>query len=205
MKLFYKKRYSYSIEQICRELIKEEFKLEELIMKAKKEDKEAFTQLILNIKNDLYKIAKMRITNEEDIQDVIQETMIDAYKYIRKLKDITKFKPWIIKILINNANKMYNRKMNRKEVYNGYDIEFYKDEIKSCEDIKLKEDTLDFYEMIKELKYEERIIIILYYSEKYTTKEISNILKINENTIKTRLSRAKEKIKNKYEGGKQVG
>ena len=50
--------------------------------------------------------------------------------------------------------------------------------------------------MIKELKYEERIIIILYYSEKYTTKEISNILKINENTIKTRLSRAKEKIKN---------
>lgn len=174
-------------------------------MKAKKEDKEAFTQLILNIKNDLYKIAKMRITNEEDIQDVIQETMIDAYKYIRKLKDITKFKPWIIKILINNANKMYNRKMNRKEVYNGYDIEFYKDEIKSCEDIKLKEDTLDFYEMIKELKYEERIIIILYYSEKYTTKEISNILKINENTIKTRLSRAKGKIKNKYEGGKQIG
>ncbi len=179
--------------------------MEELIKKAKKGDKEAFTQLILGIKNDLYKILKMRITNEDDIQDVIQETMIDAYKHIQKLKDTTKFKSWIIKILINNSNKMYNKKISRKEVYNDYDIEFYKDEIRSCEDIKLKEDTLDFYEMIKELKYEERIIIILYYSEKYTTKEISNILKINENTIKTRLSRAKEKIKNKYEGGKQVG
>ena len=55
--------------------------------------------------------------------------------------------------------------------------------------------------MIKDLRYEERIIVVLFYAEKYTTKEISKILGINENTVKTRLSRAKGKIKNNYKGG----
>lgn len=64
--------------------------MEELIQKAKKEDKEAFTKLILEISNDLYKIAKTRITNTQDIEDAIQETMIEAFKSIKKLKDITK-------------------------------------------------------------------------------------------------------------------
>ena len=175
--------------------------MEELVRKSQKGDKEAFTQLILEIKNDLYKITKMKTTNEEDVQDIIQESMLDAYKYIKKLKEPKKFKAWIIKILINNCNKYYKRKYKDSEIYDNYDIEFYKESIKYNNNSKLIEDTLDFYEMIKQLKYEERIIIVLYYGEKYTIKEISKILSVNENTIKTRLARAKEKIKNTYKGG----
>lgn len=179
--------------------------MQELILKAQKGDKEAFTQIIVSIKNDLYKIAKMKTTNEEDIQDIIQETMIDSYKHLKKLKEPTKFKAWIIKILINNCNKYYKREARQNEVYDRYDIEFYKDNIKYNEDKNIVEDTLDFYEMIKELKYDDRIIIVLYYGEKYTTKEISKILTVNENTIKTRLTRAKEKIKKSYKGGIEIG
>lgn len=179
--------------------------MKELIIKAKRGDKEAFTQLILEIKNDLYKITKVKTTNEEDIQDIVQETMLDAYKYIKKLKDPEKFKAWIIKILINNCNKYYKKKYRDSELYDNYDIEFYKENIRYNDDQQLIEDTLDFYEMIKQLKYEERVIIVLYYGEKYTTREIAKILCVNENTIKTRLSRAKEKIRNTYKGGKYNG
>ena len=176
--------------------------MEELIKKAQHGDKESFTQAILKIKNDLYKITKTKTTNEEDIQDIVQETMIEAYKHIDSLKEPIKFKSWIIKILINNCNKYYKKKYKDDEIYNNYDIEFYKDTIKNSNDNQLIEDTLDFYNMINCLKYEERISIVLYYGEKYTTKEISKILNTNENTIKTRLTRAKEKIKNTYKGGK---
>lgn len=179
--------------------------MEELIKRAKKGDKEAFTQAIIEIKNNLYKIAKVKTSNEDDIQEIIQETMLDAYKYIKKLKEPDKFKAWIIKILINNCNKYYRKKYRENEIYDNYDIEFYKENIKYNQEQQLIEDTLDFYEMIKNLKYEERIIIVLYYGEKYTTKEISKILNINENTIKTKLSRAKGKIKSTYKGGKQNG
>ena len=61
-----------------------EKKLEELIVRAQDGDEEAFTELILNISDDLYKIAKTRIKNEEDISDAIQETMIETYKSIKK-------------------------------------------------------------------------------------------------------------------------
>ena len=179
--------------------------MEELIAKAQKGDKEAFTKIVLSIRNDLYKIAKMRITNEEDIQDIIQETIIETYKSIKKLKDITKFKYWVIKILINNSNKLYRKRKKENELCENYELEFYKEELKNDKNIKLVEDTLNFYEMIKILKYEERMIVVLYYNENYTTKEIGNLLKLNENTVKTKLFRAKEKIKNTYKGGMKIG
>ena len=69
-----------------------EGKLEELILSAQSGNEEAFTQLILSINDELYKIAKTRISNEADISDAIQETMIETYKSIKKLNDITKFK-----------------------------------------------------------------------------------------------------------------
>ena len=50
--------------------------MEELILMAQAGDKETFTNMILYIKNDLYKIAKTRIANETDIEEAIQETMI---------------------------------------------------------------------------------------------------------------------------------
>ena len=50
--------------------------MDELVKRAQQGNKEAFTELILLLKADLYKIAKTRIKNDEDIYDAIQETMI---------------------------------------------------------------------------------------------------------------------------------
>ncbi len=52
---------------------------------------------------------------------------------------------------------------------------------------------------MKLLNYKERLVIVLYYSEQYTTKEISKILSTSENTVKSQLRRAKLKIKTHYE------
>ena len=84
--------------------------LKELIKRAQNGDANAFTNLILSIKNDLFKIAKTRLVNDADIEDVIQETMIETYKFIKKLKEPEKFKKWVIKILINKCNKLYKKK-----------------------------------------------------------------------------------------------
>ncbi len=173
--------------------------MEELVLKAKKGDKEAFTELILEIRNDLYKIAKARLSIEEDIQDVIQETMIEAYSNIKQLKDPLKFKSWIIKILINNCNKKYKKKKKENEVYEDFDESAAY--IVGNNDIDTIENTLAFNEMIRNLSYEEKMIIILFYNENYTIKEISKLLKMNENTVKSKLSRARENIKMNYKGG----
>lgn len=175
--------------------------MEELVNKAKKGDIDAYTNLILLIRNDLYKICKTRIFDDNDIEDIIQDTMIQTFKKIKFLKNSQKFKSWIIKILINNCNNYYRIKSRNKEI--DFNYSYYKE--LSQNNIDIVDDDINFYQLLSILEYEERIIIILYYSERFTLKEISKILKINENTIKTKIRRAKDKIKEDIEGGIQVG
>ena len=174
--------------------------MDELILMAQAGDEDAFTKMILYIKDDLYKIAKTRIAktriaNETDIEDAIQETMIETYKSIKRLKDPNKFKKWVIKILINKCNRIYRRKYKTDISIDEYNVETLK-----SNNIIDVENKLNFYDIIKILNYEERLIIILYYMEDYSVKEIKSILKMNENTINTHLYRARQKIKKNYGG-----
>lgn len=174
--------------------------MEELVQKAKNGDTYAFTELILSIKNDLYRICKTRLNDDNDINDAIQETMINSYKNIKKLKENIYFKNWIIKILINECNKIHKIKYRDKNIYErliNENIENNKFE----SNIQSANSNIDFELLINNLNYEERIIVTLFYNSNFSSKEISDILNININTVKSKLLRAKQKIKNKYKGG----
>ena len=148
--------------------------------------------LFLSIQNDLYCIAKMKINNENDIEDIIQEKMLSAYTNLKKLKNNSFFKTWIIRILINKCNKFYKKK-NLKSLDDKQEIN-----IISTKEIDLS--TIEFENFISFLTEEERTILTLYYSLSYTTKEIAQILQKREGTICSKISRAKVKIKEKYKG-----
>lgn len=178
--------------------MKENDLLGDLVQKSKKNDNAAFTKLILIFKNDLYKIAKMRLNCEDDIEDAVQDTIIQAYKNIKKLRNNKYFKTWIIKILINNCNKTYKKLCKEKKLENIEELTTTSYYISDEENIK----NLDFYILIKNLNYKERTSLTLYYLMEFTTKEISKILKEPEPTIRSRLSRAKLKLKKMYEEDK---
>ena len=166
--------------------------MEELIERAKNRDSEAFTKLVLAIEKDLYCIAKSKINNENDIDDIIQETMIIAFLNIKKLKNNSYFKTWIIRILINNCNKFYKRRKHK-----SIDED---DEINRIGSSEMDLSNIEFTDFISFLNEEERTILTLYYKLSYTTKEISKILNKREGTICSKISRAKTKIKEKYKG-----
>lgn len=168
--------------------------MDTLIIKAINGDKDAFTNIILDMQNELYAISRTRLNQEEDINDAIQETILKAFKNIHKLKNPCFFKTWLIRILINNCNSIYKKKQKYHVSFDSYNLEnnLYYDNI-----INVNQN-LDFLILIKDLTYEERLILTLYFYNKYTTKQISSLLGINENTIRTKISRAKIKIKNKY-------
>lgn len=166
--------------------------MEELVNRAKNNDSDAFTHLILNIKRDLYCIAKSEINNENDIEDIIQETMIIAFLNIKKLKNNSFFKTWIIRILINNCKKFHKRKKHQ-----SIDEDETLNKIGSME-VDLS--NIEFQSFISFLKDDERRILTLHYYLGYTTKEISKMLNKKEGTICSKISRAKVKIKEKYKG-----
>lgn len=167
--------------------------MEELVERAKNSDNEAFNHLILNIERDLYCIAKSRIYDENDIEDIMQETMMIAYLNIKKLKNNSFFKTWIIKILINNCNKFYKKKKYKS---------LYENEIiNKTDSLEIDLSDIEFENFISFLSEDEKTILTLYYYLDYTTKEISHILNKREGTICSKISRAKIKIKEKYKGG----
>lgn len=170
--------------------------MEELVEKAKKGNSEAFDKLILMTEKEMYLIAKTKINNDDDIADIMQETILICFKNIHKLKYNSFFKTWLIRILINECNKMY-KKRKRRDV-----VSIDKNEIE-IEDKNYDDGNLSFHVLIRKLNEEEKMILTLYYCHKYTTKEISQILKIKENTIKSKIIRAKTKLKNEY-GGEAV-
>lgn len=173
--------------------------MEELIIRSKKGDEKAFTELILSTENDLYRIGKTRLNDDNDISDAIQETMINAYKNLRKLKDNSNFKSWIIKILINECNKIYKKKSKNTKLFKKITI---KKPVNSIDNsINNVNSRLDFELLINQLSYEEKLIATLYYNNGYSCSEISNILNMNVNTVKSKITRAKEKVKKYYEGG----
>ena len=170
--------------------------MEELIERAKNGDEQAFTEIIVSIESDLYKIARMRLECEDDINEAVQETIIQTFKSLKKIKKPEFFKTWLIKVLINKCNKIY--KKLRKNNY----VEYNEMIDKSCNyEDNTNINDLDFLLLIKSLNYDERISLILYYQENLTTKQISNILKVPESTIRNRISRAKVKLKKICIGG----
>ena len=171
-------------------------KLIKLAINAKKGDIDAFSELIVSLEQDLYRIASIRLNSAEDIDDALQSTIEQALKNIKKLRKPQYVKTWLIKILINNCNAIYKKNKNKVEFNENIKLN-----IKSCnEEVNSK---LDFYIMIKDLNEKEKLAITLYYSENLTTKEISKILKEPESTIRNRISRAIAKLREKYEGGVQ--
>lgn len=167
--------------------------MEELIEKAKKGDKDSFTKLMMTVEKELYHVAKARLKNDDDVYDAIQETTIIAYKNIEKLKENQYFKTWIIRILINETNLIYKRNKKINLIPFEEIINVQKNNSQSIENADVK---LDFNFICNKLKEEDRTIIILYYMDRFTDREIGKILNLKVNTVKTKRMRAIQKIKN---------
>ena len=159
-----------------------------LVKKAKKGDNKAFVQLIKQYELVLYRTAKGFRLNENDIADVIQDTVMTAFEKINTLKNDDYFNTWLYRILIHNCS----RHLKRLKKVIPLDIE-------KLNNLSSKDESdLEFYEALETLDDNHRIVLTLYYVNDLTIKEISQCLNEPEGTIKSRISRARQKLKDTY-------
>lgn len=166
----------------------EVYKLD-LVYKAKRGNGKAFTKLIEENLKSIYRVAKGILNSEDDIEDAIQNTILKAYSNIKSLKNDELFKTWLMKILINECNKIYN--FNKKCISLDKVIE---------EQYNDKYENLDLKIAVDSLPEELRLVIVLFYFEDLKISQISEIIGIPEGTVKSRLSRAKTKISESING-----
>ncbi|MDO5136672.1 MAG: sigma-70 family RNA polymerase sigma factor [Eubacteriales bacterium] len=166
-----------------------------LAKKAVKGDTDAFLELMERNSLSMYKVARGILNNEEDAADAVQDTILHCFEKIHTLKKPEYFKTWMIRILINECNQIL--RMNRREALPGE----LPDE--ACRDGALEE--FEFREMLNLVEERYRLVLILYYVEGFKVQEIADLLDMKENTVKTRLARAREQIRAEYGKGLENG
>jgi RNA polymerase sigma-70 factor, ECF subfamily len=165
--------------------------VETLVKMAQEGDDDAFMELLSLYKENLYKIALVYLKNEQDALDAVSDTVYKAYMNIKKIKNPSFFKTWIIKILINSAidrlaeskNIIYIDDYQKINSFNILESEF---------DIDA---SFDLFTAIDKLDIKFKNIVVLKYFEDMTIAEISTLLGLPEGTVKVRLHRALKKIR----------
>lgn len=154
---------------------------------AKNGDSQAFSRMISSVKIKLYKTGMSILKNDDDACDAIQETLISAYKNLAALNNPEYFNTWIIRILINKCydiirkNKKINFLNEKLEVNDSTYYEMY------CNESRLEK-------VLNQIDSDLRTVIVLFYYDDLPIKDIAEILNIPEGTVKSRLSRARDKI-----------
>lgn len=157
--------------------------LTELVEKAKAGDKNAFMALIDTMKLQLYKTALIKLGNEHDALDAVQEALYKAFSGIKNLRQPCFFKTWLIRILINEC---YNIQQHNRKVVpldNSLYNSEHQQENKSVESIDIQNLTGKLDEIYKE-------VIDLRYNHDLKFDDIAVILDIPVGTVKSRLNRA---------------
>ncbi len=151
-------------------------------------DQNYIEQLIVEYGDMVYRLAISRVKNKEEAEDIFQEVFMKIYEKMPEFVNKENEKYWIIRVTINLSKNVLTTAWRRKVIALENDIIFNEQEVSDV-----------FFEVLRlPLKY--RTIIQLFYYENLTIDEISEIMNINSNTVKTRLRRAREKLKIRLEG-----
>lgn len=152
---------------------------------ARKGSTEAFSRLYETVYKDLYHIALYSLRNSHDASDVVSDTVLDAYCSIDKLKEPEKFRSWIMRILSAKIKRKQKEYFNTAEELN--------EDFPETDDFDY--DSIEIKDALDKLDSESRLMLSMSVLGGYTSDEISEICELKSGTVRSRLSRIKEKLR----------
>lgn len=162
--------------------------MHELVQRAIQGDTDAFLELMEANSLSMYKVARGILRNDDDVADAIQDTILSCFEKLHTLERAEYFKTWLIRILINECGQVL-RHYKKISPLEGVPET-------PRQDRSLAE--FEFKEMLGQVDEKYRIILVLYYEQGFKIAEIAELLQMKENTVKTRLARAREQVRRAY-------
>lgn len=177
-----------------------------LVQKARENDQEALTEIYKISSPAVYKTIRVLIKDEDTVYDILQDTYVKAFTRLDQLQNPDKLIPWL-KMIANNLAKDWLKKskpMFFTDIYGGEELEDIPFE-ESIEDVRSElnpEMAMDqqeakrlVMEILDHLPEDQRVVIGMFYYEEMSVKDIAQTLGVSENTVKSRLSYGRRKIK----------
>lgn len=169
-----------------------------LIEDALEGNDDAFHELISMYHTTVEKFARQIGVREQDVSDVTQEVFIKMYRFLHKYSR-GKFSTWLYSVTLNVAKDAF-RKQKREKLKFLKSVQeepptSYVDELDLSEDAKV------LHEAIDKMDEKYKIPIVLFYFHDASIREIATIMNMREGTVKTRLKRGKDQLKQRLEEG----
>lgn len=130
----------------------------------------------------IYRIAYTVLNSKSDAEDILQEVLIKYVTTNKKFKDEEYKKSWLIRVTLNMSYNLKKSAWKRHTVPLDNEVKF---------EYKYQSEIFDIIEKLDK-KYKD--VVLLYYYEDIPIRNISKILKISEDNVRTRLSRARKKL-----------
>lgn len=142
-------------------------------------------EMIEEYSDMVFRLAFARTGNQSDAQDVMQEVFLKYIQEEKAFEDKEHLKAWLIRVTINTAKNLVTSAWHQRTAQL---------EEADAVVVEIKEKSSVYYAML-ELPEKYRDILHLFYYEDYSIEEISRILEMNESTVKSRLRRGRQKLK----------
>jgi RNA polymerase sigma-70 factor (ECF subfamily) len=180
----------------------------EIISLCKRGNTDAFEFLVNKYQKKMLNIAYRMIGNYDDSCEIVQDAFVSAFKKIKHFREEARFSTWLYTIVVNlskNRLKQAQVKGHREELTLDNPIDSankhmkkdpVSDEPSVLEKIEKRETKEVVQKCIDSLDYEFREVIVLRDIQGFSYDELSDMLKIKEGTVKSRLFRAREALKN---------
>jgi RNA polymerase sigma factor (sigma-70 family) len=150
----------------------------------------------------LVRLAFMYVKNEQLAEDIVQDAFIKCYNNLNHFQGKSSYKTWIYQITVNCCKDKLRSWGYRNMFFTDF-LSFREEapDPSPEENVLLLEENRQLSKAIISLPLKLRETIIFYYYEELRIEEISNLLGISSNTVKSRLRRGKEVLKNKLNRG----
>jgi RNA polymerase sigma-70 factor (ECF subfamily) len=173
-----------------------------LVRRAQSGDETAFREIVEKYQSKVFSIIHGIVRQRNDVEDIAQQVFAKVYFSIRNFDFRSSLLTWIYKITVNECFDYLRKKKVRKLVYES---DMSEDEVRRVENTEpaidrgVRTDTSlarrDYVvKLLDKVSDEEKRLLMLKEVEGYSVEELSGMMKMNENTIKVKLFRARQKL-----------
>lgn len=177
---------------------------ENIIALCKKHEPLGQQMLHDSYKNWLMGVSMRYIKSIDEAEDVLQESFLEIFKSIKKFKGQGSFRGWLRRIVVTTAiDHIRKQKKHQLFVYKHIEeLDQTEEDLNEADYLRILD--LPNYEQIllntlSKINKDYSVVFSLFYLDDFSHKEISSLLKIDETTSRTRLRRARGKIKEQLE------
>ena len=155
---------------------------------------EQFEDIVLKHQRDILNFHYRLVGNRFEAEDLAQETFLKAYNKLDSLKEKDKVKSWLYSIARNVTIDFFRKNKNRSIPLDSAIMENYAraTAVDYRNDVMQSEVSQELQKCLAALSEDDRMIVKLLYYEGFSYKEICDLLNINQNTLKSRLHRARK-------------